>query len=390
MAKEERRQPELRFKGFTADWEQREFKEIVKRVSKTSNSNQLPKVEFQDIVAGQGRLDSNFIEIYDDRKGIVFRPGNILYGKLRPYLKNWLLVDFKGKAIGDFWVFEENNSNSRFIYYLIQTNHYQRIANDTSGTKMPRSDWNKVSNSSFFIPTTNEQELIGKLFKLIDYTLTLHQRKFDILKDLKEAYLQQIFPEKNHSVPKLRFSNFSNDWKKRVIGDIFIERKQRGAEGELISVTINSGVVKAHELNRKDNSSSNKSNYKRVEVGDIAYNSMRMWQGASGFSKYSGILSPAYTVITPKNDVHSLFFSYYFKNINMIQNFQKYSQGLTSDTWNLKFPSLKEININVPDYSEQKNIANFIVKIDQILLQYENKLSRLEKIKTSLLRKMFI
>ena len=143
MAKEERRQPELRFKGFTADWEQREFKEIVKRVSKTSNSNQLPKVEFQDIVAGQGRLDSNFIEIYDDRKGIVFRPGNILYGKLRPYLKNWLLVDFKGKAIGDFWVFEENNSNSRFIYYLIQTNHYQRIANDTSGTKMPRSDWNK-------------------------------------------------------------------------------------------------------------------------------------------------------------------------------------------------------------------------------------------------------
>lgn len=390
MAKEERRQPELRFKGFTADWEQREFKDIVKRVSKTSNSNQLPKVEFQDIVAGQGRLDSNFIEIYDDRKGIVFRPGNILYGKLRPYLKNWLLVDFKGKAIGDFWVFEENNSNSRFIYYLIQTNHYQRIANDTSGTKMPRSDWNKVSNSSFFIPTTNEQELIGQLFKLIDYTLTLHQRKLDILKDLKEAYLQQIFPEKNHSVPKLRFSNFSNDWKKRVIGDIFIERKQRGAEGELISVTINSGVVKAHELNRKDNSSSNKSNYKRVEVGDIAYNSMRMWQGASGFSKYSGILSPAYTVITPKNDVHSLFFSYYFKNINMIQNFQKYSQGLTSDTWNLKFPSLKEININVPDYSEQKNIANFIVKIDQILLQYENKLSRLEKIKTSLLRKMFI
>lgn len=359
-------------------------------MSKTSNSNQLPKVEFQDIVAGQGRLDSNFIEIYDDRKGIVFRPGNILYGKLRPYLKNWLLVDFKGKAIGDFWVFEENNSNSRFIYYLIQTNHYQRIANDTSGTKMPRSDWNKVSNSSFFIPTTNEQELIGQLFKLIDYTLTLHQRKFDILKDLKEAYLQQIFPEKNQSVPKLRFSNFSNDWKKRVIGDIFIERKQRGAEGELISVTINSGVVKAHELNRKDNSSSNKSNYKRVEVGDIAYNSMRMWQGASGFSKYSGILSPAYTVITPKNDVHSLFFSYYFKNINMIQNFQKYSQGLTSDTWNLKFPSLKEININVPDYSEQKNIANFIVKIDQILLQYENKLSRLEKIKTSLLRKMFI
>src|SRR5699024_447138 len=129
---------------------------------------------------------------------------------------------------------------------------------------MPRSDWNKVSNSSFFIPTTNEQELIGQLFKLIDYTLTLHQRKLDILKDLKEAYLQQIFPEKNHSVPKLRFSNFSNDWKKRVIGDIFIERKQRGAEGELISVTINSGVVKAHELNRKDNSSSNKSNYKRV------------------------------------------------------------------------------------------------------------------------------
>ncbi|TLQ48821.1 restriction endonuclease subunit S [Ruoffia tabacinasalis] len=278
-----------------------------------------------------------------------------------------------------------------FLYNLFKSTTFRKYGYKT-GTGMKVFGISVINLMKFkgYIPSYKEQEKIASILFRIDNAIVLHQRKFDILKDLKEAYLQQIFPEKNHSVPKLRFSNFSNDWKKRVIGDIFIERKQRGAEGELISVTINSGVVKAHELNRKDNSSSNKSNYKRVEVGDIAYNSMRMWQGASGFSKYSGILSPAYTVITPKNDVHSLFFSYYFKNINMIQNFQKYSQGLTSDTWNLKFPSLKEININVPDYSEQKNIANFIVKIDQILLQYENKLSRLEKIKTSLLSKMFI
>ncbi|MCT0026317.1 hypothetical protein EFK17_01090 [Lactococcus lactis subsp. lactis] len=137
--------PELRFPGFTDDWEQRKLSDIVVRLTKSSNNNQLPKVEFEDIIAGEGRLNKDISRKFDDRKGTLFEPDNILYGKLRPYLKNWLFSDFKGIALGDFWVFKSKNSEPKFVYSLIQADNYQRVANDTSGTKMPRSDWKKVS-----------------------------------------------------------------------------------------------------------------------------------------------------------------------------------------------------------------------------------------------------
>ncbi|MCK1259673.1 type I restriction endonuclease subunit S [Streptococcus uberis] len=86
--------PELRFPGFTDDWEERKLSDIVVRLTKSSNNNQLPKVEFEDIIAGEGRLNKDISRKFDDRKGTLFEPDNILYGKLRPYLKNWLFSDF--------------------------------------------------------------------------------------------------------------------------------------------------------------------------------------------------------------------------------------------------------------------------------------------------------
>lgn len=100
--------------------------------------------------------------------------------------------------------------------------------------------------------------------------------------------------EKNK--PEIRFKGFEEEWFSTILEKCFNERIERSADGELISVTIKQGVVKALDLDRIDNSSSDKSNYKVVEVGDIAYNSMRMWQGACGYSLYKGICSPAYTV----------------------------------------------------------------------------------------------
>ncbi len=87
------------------------------------------------------------------------------------------------------------------------------------------------------------------------------------------------------------------------MGECFSERVESMPDGELISVTINDGIKKFSELGRHDNSNDNKSKYKKVCVGDIAYNSMRMWQGASGYSPYEGIVSPAYTVLSPNAGV---------------------------------------------------------------------------------------
>ncbi|ECV6728797.1 restriction endonuclease subunit S [Listeria monocytogenes] len=186
--------PKRRFAGFTDDWEQRKFIEIINRLSKTSNSSILPKVEYEDIIAEEGRLNKDISNKFDSRKGILFQPNNILYGKLRPYLKNWLYPDFKGVAVGDFWVFEAIEATPRFIYNLIQSDSYQKAANDTAGTKMPRSDWTKVSNSSFFIPEeSSEQKIIGTFFKQLDNTIALHQRKLQKLQNIKKAYLNEMF-----------------------------------------------------------------------------------------------------------------------------------------------------------------------------------------------------
>ena len=189
--------------------------------------------------------------------------------------------------------------------------------------------------------------------------------------------------------PQLRFEGFTDDWEERKLGDVFSERSERSSEGELISVTINSGVVKASELDRKDNSSNDKSNYKKVEVGDIAYNSMRMWQGASGYSSYDGILSPAYTVIIPKEGTDSKFFAYDFKRHDMIQTFKRNSQGLTSDTWNLKFPTLKSVKVMVPCMEEQTKISNFFERLDTTITLHQRKLDLLKEQKKGFLQKMF-
>ena len=186
--------PELRFAGFADDWEERKLSDIVSRLSKSSNNSELPRVEFEDIVSGEGRLNKDVSHKFDDRKGILFSSQNILYGKLRPYLKNWLLADFKGIALGDFWVFKSINSDPKFVYSLIQSNHYQKVANDTSGTKMPRSDWKKVSSTEFQIPSSlEEQKKIGSFFKKLDDTIALHQRKLDLLKEQKKGFLQKMF-----------------------------------------------------------------------------------------------------------------------------------------------------------------------------------------------------
>jgi len=186
--------PEIRLDGFEGGWEEKEFSKLVKRVTQSSDSNSLPKVEFEDIISGQGRLNKDITNKFDNRKGIHFESGYILYGKLRPYLNNWLLPKFEGVALGDFWVFDPNGNDSNFIYYLVQSNRYQKVANDTSGTKMPRSDWKSVSSTIFAIPQTiAEQQAIGAYFSNLDNLINSYQEKISQLETLKKKLLQDMF-----------------------------------------------------------------------------------------------------------------------------------------------------------------------------------------------------
>ena len=175
--------PEVRFVGFTEAWEQRKFEKIAIRSSAMAVcSRSLPGVEYEDIISEQGILNKDIKTKRAVKIGIKFLPGDVLFGKLRPYLKNWLLPDFTGVAVGDFWVLQPSEIDSQYLYYLIQTPAFQEVSNQSTGTKMPRADWNLVANSMFFLPQNDdEQTCIGTFFRQLDRLITLHQRKHILL-----------------------------------------------------------------------------------------------------------------------------------------------------------------------------------------------------------------
>ena len=186
--------PEIRFKGFTDPWEQRKFEEIAVRSSVICSDANLPRVEYEDIVSGAGRLNKYIYAKQSSKSGIAFHQGDVLYGKLRPYLQNWLLPTFDGLAVGDFWVLQPQNADSSFLYRLIQSRQFDEVANQSTGTKMPRADWKLVSKTVFSIPSyISEQAAIGTYFTALDNLITLHQRELEKLQNIKKSMLEKMF-----------------------------------------------------------------------------------------------------------------------------------------------------------------------------------------------------
>ena len=158
---------------------------------------------------------------------------------------------------------------------------------------------------------------------------------------------------------------------------------------ELLSVTMNDGVMPRSEIEGKDNSSEDKSNYKVVLTGDMVYNSMRMWQGANGISPCDGIVSPAYTVLMPKMPISNGYFAALFKSPNLINEFRKNSQGMTSDTWNLKYPQSETIKVCIPTLSEQERIADMLGTLEQRIAKQAQLVDSLKKYKRGVMQHIF-
>lgn len=384
-------EPNIRIKGFEGEWKECTFNNLVDRISSYSSSKSLPTVEFEDIISGENRLNKDVYSKPIHKGGIAFEKNDVLFGKLRPYLKNILFATFNGIAVGDFWVLRANESYPAFIYTLVNNKSFMDVANISSGSKMPRADWNLVSKHKFLVPSFFEQRAIATYFRHIDSLIETADKKIASLKQVKEASLQSMFPKEGQKVPEVRFKGFEGEWKIDELGNLFTERVESDVFAEMLSVTQGQGIIKANENGRYDNSNNDKSKYRLVKVGDIAYNSMRMWQGASGYSPYYGIVSPAYTVVVPNNNVDSCFFAYMFKTAIMIKQFRLHSQGLTTDTWNLKFPAFSKIDVTYPaDKAEQRKIASFFVHLDKQIAIAQQRLDLLRRIKSACLNEMFV
>ncbi|PDE49168.1 restriction endonuclease subunit S [Listeria monocytogenes] len=389
--------PRRRFEKFSNadDWEQRKFIEIINRLSKTSNSSILPKVEYEDIIAEEGRLNKDISNKFDSRKGILFQPKNILYGKLRPYLKNWLYPDFKGVAVGDFWVFEAIEATPRFIYNLIQSDSYQKVANDTAGTKMPRSDWTKVSNSSFFIPKeSSEQKRIGTFFKQLDDTIALHQRKLEKIKALKTAYLSEMFPAEGETKPKRRFGGFTDDWEQRKfsqVADIFDGTHQTPKYTDFGVKFVSVENIATMETKKYISQEAYDKEYsnKKVEQGDVLMTRI----GDVGTAKVIETDEPlAYYVtlalLKPKG-IDPDFLAQQIASPEV-------QRSIWKRTLHIAFPKkinlgeINQVSIFIPDLEEQVEIGIFFKQLDKTITIHQRKLQKLQNIKKAYLNEMFI
>ena len=358
------------------------------------------------ITANNGFIEQSERYAFDNageslKKYILLQKGELAYNhgasKLRPFGSCFALTTAESARIPFVYhCFSAENQNAEFLSIELNGSEVESQLRKivSSGARMDgllNISFDEYSTVTVLLPDIKEQEHIADFFRNLDHLITLHQRKFDKLQVLKKAMLEKMFPKNGSSVPEIRFKGFTDAWEQRKLGDCFTERCESMPDGELISVTINDGIKKFSELGRHDNSNDDKSKYKKVCAGDIAYNSMRMWQGASGCSPYEGIVSPAYTVLTPNSGINSKCMAYQFKLPATIHTFKINSQGITSDNWNLKFPALSEIEIYVSPYEqEQAKIAAYFANLDHLITLHQRELEKLQNIKKSMLEKMFV
>ena len=289
--------------------------------------------------------------------------------------------------------FDISNINSTFLLSrIIQRDFYKKNGDIANGSrKAKRIHPDTFLSMEITSPTLQEQEKIAEFIICLDKRIEKQRKLVEHLKSYKRGVSTALFTRKLRlSEPR---SSYAAEWSKKYLGNIFSERAEKATGNErLLAVTINSGVQDRTDLDLKDNSSDDKRNYRVVRVGDLAYNTMRMWQGACGVSEFDGIVSPAYTVlyVADSSENFAPFWGYYFKEISMLHTFQRNSQGLTSDTWNLKYEKFAHISVYAPSFQEQVQIVEFLDHISDKITTNENLLNALVKYKRGLLSLLFI
>ena len=268
-----------------------------------------------------------------------------------------------------------------FLYYWFESQDLQKFCNNGS---VPVISGSNLKKQIVSLPLVPEQTAIAELLSTWDVGIERVVRLIAAKEQHKKFLMQSLLTGNR------RVKGFEKSWSEFHLGDLFKERSER-ASGHLplVSITRENGIIPRDE-DRKDTSSEDKSNYLRICPGDIGYNTMRMWQGVSALSSLEGIVSPAYTICTPKKGVDGEFMAYLFKLPRTINLFYRHSQGLTSDTWNLKYKHFKRIKVTIPEIEEQKAIARILKGCDEEVSLLKIDLAAIQKQKRGLIQKLLI
>lgn len=328
----------------------------------------LPKyLRITDIDEDGKYIDNGAYVKHIDSEKYVLRKGDLLFARTGASVgKNYLYDPSDGKLVFAGFLIKYHIKKGYNPYIVAamcnihQYNNWVHMMSARSG--QPGINAEEYATYAFMLPKKlSEQEKIAEILAGQDRVIALKEKLLAEKQKQKKYLMQQLLTGKK------RLPGFSGEWIESRLGDLFRERVETNcAELRLLAITSGQGVIPRDELELKDNSSEDKSKYKKICVGDIGYNTMRMWQGVSAFSNYEGIVSPAYTILAPNSEIDAKFFAYQFKLPSIIFLFYRYSQGLVDDTRNLKYENLKRIRVLFPqDKKEQTAIAEILCTADK-------------------------
>ena len=270
-----------------------------------------------------------------------------------------------------------------FQSYMEHIAGTKNLDNFTSRTSIAHLTREKFVKLPISLPPLPEQTKIAQILSTWDKAIATTEQLLSNSQQQKKALMQKLLTGKK------RFPGFEGEWTQFRLGAIFKERVETNfIDLSLISITAEHGVISRDEVGRKDTSNADKSKYRRICPADIGYNTMRMWQGVSGLSGKEGIVSPAYTILVPQEQVDPLYASYLFKSPELIHVFYRHSQGLVSDTWNLKYKAFSKIKWCFPAINEQREIASILSVSDSETKVLQQNLSYLKKEKKALMQQL--
>jgi len=392
--------PKLRFKEFTDEWKHYSLDDIISISSKkynplTSNIN-YPCIELESILSNSGTIINTFDSLNQKSIKNVFKENDILFGKLRPYLKKYWYAKFNGVCSSEIWVLNNKLGLNKYLYYLIQTNKFNLIANNSTGSKMPRADWQFIKSQKFYISNMLEQEKIANFLTTVDKKITNLENTITNLENQKKGLLQQIFSQ------KLRFkdengNNYPN-WINSTIGKSGYFYYGKSAPKWSITDTATIPCVRYGELYTTHNIMVKKIySYTNIPKENLKFSTgnevlvPRVGEEPLDFCKCCYLpfkdvaIGEMISVYNTKNN--PLFISYMF-NATMKYKFAKLVEG--GNVSNLYYSYLENIKIKLPCLEEQTKIADFLSAFDRKLDNQKAQLEHWKQIKKGLLQQMFV
>ncbi|MEC1649725.1 restriction endonuclease subunit S [Bacillus vallismortis] len=400
--------PQIRFAGFTGAWEQRKLGDVSERVRGNDGRMDLPTLT---ISAGNGWLNqrerfSNNIAGEEQKNYTLLSNGELSYNhgnsKLAKYGAVFVLRTYEEALVPrvyhSFKTTEQASPD--FIEYMFATKIPDKELAKliSSGARMDgllNINYEEFMSIKVTIPKVEEQMKIAKFIRNLDDTITLHQRKLELLIETKKSLLQKMFPKDGADVPEIRFAGFTDAWEQHRLGEMLEERNEQIPENEeypLMSFVQGTGVTpKGDRYDRSFLVKDVNKKYKKTELGDFIYSSNNLETGSIGFNKTGkAVISPVYSVFSSKNKMESQFIGILSTRKDFIGKMLRFRQGVVYGQWRIHEKDFLDIQITVPSHDEQKEIIGFFVNLDNLITLHRRELNSIKNLKKSLLQQMFI